>query len=152
VNALWIVLFFAVMAVMWWIAYRIEPHYSSKDGTRFLCNSQEIVEGRPNGRARETRVVVLNDGTLHCRQRHGTRRHGSMWSLIGKSPTPPQRLQVYVAQELDSDHAPPAQLLLRLPQKSRVVAVLDRILTDRDVRRVQPTPGTTPPADPPDQD
>jgi hypothetical protein len=151
VNTLWIVLFFAVMAVMWWIAYRIEPHYSSKDGTRFLCNAQEIVEGKPTGRARETRVVVFDDGTLHCRQRRATNRHGSLWSLIGKSPTPPQRLQVYVAKEVDDD-GKHAQLLLRLPQKSRVVPVLDRILAGRDVRPAQPTPGTTPPADQPDPD
>lgn len=150
-NVVWVLLFFAVMGGAWWLAYKIEPHYASKDGTRFLCTAQEIVEGRPMGRARETRVVVLDDGILHCSQKRAMRRSGSLWAIVGKSPTPPKRLEVYVAQELHDGHALPNQLAIRVPSKSRVVPVLEQILVDREIRRAELLRGTAaadPPADP----
>jgi hypothetical protein len=152
VDAVWIVLFFAVMGGLWWVAYKIEPHYASKDGLRFLCNAQEINEGQPAGRPRETRVLVMGDGALHCTQKRMMRRSGSLWTLIGKSDEPPKRLQVYLAQELDDGHALPGLLALRIPDKSRVIAVLDRILEERELRRSRPNQGTSESADPPDRD
>jgi hypothetical protein len=152
VDTLWIVLFFAVMAGLWWVAYKIEPHYASKDGKRFLCTAQEIVEGQPAGRARETRVMVLDDGVLHCSQKRGLRRNGSLWALVGKSPSPPRRLQVYVAQELLDGHALPNQLAIRLPAKSRVIPILEQLLADREVRRERAIRGTVESVEPPDPD
>jgi hypothetical protein len=152
VNTLWIVLFFAVMAGLWWVSYKIEPHYASKDGKRFLCTAQEIVGGQPAGRSRETRVMVLDDGVLHCSQKRGLRRNGALWALVGKSPSPPRRLQVYVAQELLDGHALPNQLAIRVPANSRVIPILEQLLTDREVRRSEAIRGTAAPVEPPDPD
>lgn len=132
VDVVWIVLFFAGMAALWWLAYRIEPHYSSKDGRRFLCTAQELVGGEPNGRPRETRVIVMDDGALHCSQKRMMRRSGNLWVLVGKSPTPPKRLEVFVAQQFEDGRAAQGQLAIRVPRKSRVVQVLDAALARRE--------------------
>jgi hypothetical protein len=152
VDAFWIVLFFAAMAGLWWVAYKIEPHYASKDGKRFLCTSQEIVEGQPAGRTRETRVLILDDGVLHCARKRGLRRDGGLWALVGKSPSPPKRLQVFVAQELLDGHALPNQLAIRVPAKSRVIPLLDEILAEREIRRAATARGTAAQVPPPDPD
>jgi hypothetical protein len=135
VDYVWIVLFMAAMAGLWWLAYRIEPHYSSKDGRRFLCTAQEVEGGEPTGRPKETRVIVMDDGALHCTQKKMMRRSGALWVLVGKSPTPPKRLEVYVAQQFEDGRATQGQLALRVPSKSRVVPVLDAALSRRGSAR-----------------
>jgi hypothetical protein len=152
VNVLWTVLFVTVVAAMFWGAYKIEPHYASKDGLRFLCNAQELADGEPLTRHKEIRVAVLPDGSLHCSQKEKLRRTRSAWTLVGKSPDPPRNLEVYVAQQFDAGHSLPGQLALRIPKKSRVVPVLDKILADRELRQSRHVRGTPSPAAPPDQD
>ncbi len=129
----WITLGVAVLAGMWWVGYKMEPHYASRDGHRFMCNAQELADGQPLTRHKETRVVVLADGALHVTQKSAMRRKSSMWTLIGKAPDPPKRLEVYVAQQsLDGQHIP-RQLFIRVPKTSRVVAVMDGVLADDDL-------------------
>lgn len=133
-DYVWIVLFIGGMAGLWWLAYRIEPHYSSKDGRRFLCTAQEVEGGEPTGRPR-TRVIVMDDGALHCSQKRMMRRSGALWVLVGKSPTPPKRLEVYVAQQFEDGRATTSQLSIRVPRSSRVVPVLDEALARRGTAR-----------------
>jgi hypothetical protein len=140
VDVVWTLLFVAAMGAMWWGATRLEPHYSSKDGRRFMCTAQEIIEGELAGRPRETRVIVMTDGALHCSQKRMMRRSGSLWAIVGKSPAPPRKLDVYLLRELADGREAGGQMAVRIPRKSRVVPILDGILANRGV-----TPGLTAP-------
>ncbi|MDO8389846.1 MAG: hypothetical protein Q7V57_05100 [Actinomycetota bacterium] len=123
----WFSLLIVAMVGMWWLAYRMEPHWSTKDGRRFMCTTQDLSNPQFPGRKRETRVVVTSDGALRVTLKNGLRRRQSVWTLIGKSPDPPKRLQVYVAQQR-TDGKAATMMSLRVPAKSRVVPVLDAAL------------------------
>jgi len=140
VDLLWTLLFVAAMGGMWWGASRLEPHYASKDGRRFLCTAQEIIDGEVAGRPRETRVMVMVDGALHCSQKRMMRRSGSLWAVVGKSPAPPRKLDIYLLREMVDGREAPGQMAIRIPRKSRVVPLLDGILAQRGV-----TPGRAAP-------
>lgn len=152
VDFVWIALLVGVMGGMWWVAYRMEPHWASRDGHRFLCTAQELEGGKPIGHPRETRVLVTADGALYVTQKRMMRRRTSMWTLIGKSPEPPRKLQVYVAQQRSDGVAMLSHLALRIPNKSRCVSVLDGVLTDLGLNPSPSTPGSAAPAAPPDRD
>jgi hypothetical protein len=152
VDYVWIALTVIVMGGMWWVAYRMEPHWSSRDGMRFLCGAQELVDGNTIGHPRETRVVVTPDGAMFVTQKRMMRRRSSSWVLIGKSPEPPRKVQVYVAQHHTDGHNIPSHLALRIPNKSRCVPVLDEILANAESRASRRAPGSAAPAGPPDRD
>ena len=121
------------MAGLWWVAYRMEPHWSSKDGRRFLCISQELPEGFSPGRRREARVTVLDDGTLIVGQKRAMRRRQSTWTLEGKGDsagTGRGARAVYLARER-VDGKGGMRMALRLPVNSRSVSVLDALLSER---------------------
>jgi hypothetical protein len=152
VEFVWISLFVAVMVGMWWFAYRMEPHWSTKDGKRFLCSAQEIEKNTTIGRPREPRVMVLPDGLLHISQKRMMRRKHSRWMLVGKSPDAPKKVHLYLAQLRQDGNNLPATLALRIPTKSRVAPVLDAILAERDLATSRPAARNSRPADPPDPD
>ena len=109
------------------LAHRIEPHWVAKDGTRFLTMSEPVDRfGSVTGRRREVRGTLLPDGGLMLRQRSLVRSAGSVWSIREKSPHPPAGRQLYVLQAVPP---PPdgSMLVLRLPAKSALVPVLDRL-------------------------
>ena len=80
---LWTILAIGVMGLLAWVGFRIEPHWSSKDGRRFLCSGQLLsTRGEPLGRWRETNVSITADGSFHIEQkRMMLRRHGSTWTM-----------------------------------------------------------------------
>jgi len=98
VEYLGAVAFVAVLGAMLFAAFKLEPHWASKDGLRFLCNTQEMLGDQPAGRPRETQVAVLPDGSLHVSQKRNMRRRGSTWTLIGKSDSPPRKREVFLAR------------------------------------------------------
>lgn len=132
VEYVWFALLILVMAAMWWLAYRMEPHWSTHDGRRFLCTSQDVTDTAHPGRRREARVVVTPDGTLYVTHKVGLRRRETAWTLIGKSPTPPRKIQIYLARECTDGHGT-GMLALRLPRKSRCIEVLDGVLAGSPV-------------------
>jgi hypothetical protein len=125
--------FCALMAGLYWFAYRMDPHYSSKDGTRFLCNAQDLVDAEPFGRKRETRVTVDHDGVLLVSQKKFAKRSKERWALVGKSPEPPRGKTVYVIRQFDDGKWLPEMMTLSLPSKSRSIAVLDDAMARRGV-------------------
>lgn len=136
---LWTVLFLTAVFGMWLISTCMEPHYSSKDGRRFMANAQEIVDGRPVGRMRETRVEVLPDGMLYCARKRMIKRYVAEFVLVGSSPTPPRRRRVYLAHAVNDGMTISAtELAIRVPESSRVVPVLDEILAQRALRQANP--------------
>ncbi|MEZ5248022.1 MAG: hypothetical protein R2713_02050 [Ilumatobacteraceae bacterium] len=59
----WLALAVAVMVFLAWVGFRIEPHWVSKDRSRFICNAQLLTEqGEPVGRFRETKILVEPTG------------------------------------------------------------------------------------------
>jgi hypothetical protein len=128
-SVLWVVLPLIAVSLMYWLSYRIEPHWVSKDGHRFLCTLQPITgRGEAEGRPKEARVLIEPDGMLRLTQRR-VMRHSldERWTIAGKSPTPPARKAVYVLNALDDDGTS-GQLALKLPESSRAVPVLDEII------------------------
>jgi len=59
----WAVVLLATVAGLFWLASRIEPHWSSPDGSRFTCRVQEIdATGRPTTRWYEARCEIVEGG------------------------------------------------------------------------------------------
>ena len=142
VDYVWISLTVLVLAGMWWLGYKLEPHWVSKDGTRFLCNAQEIEQGEPVGRLRETRITVMPDGYLIVSRKRIIRRRYSKWQLVGKAPEPPKKMEVYLAQLREDGQAIPAMLSMRVPSKSRCVPVLDAALAKLNAPASTRPPGS----------
>jgi hypothetical protein len=122
----------AIVGGLFYLSFRIEPHWVSKDGRRFLCNVEPITkQGVSAGRPRETWVVVLPDGSLQLDRRRPMRKRLSQtWTIAGKAPDPPRRRAVYVLNTLFDDGSA-GQLAVRLPASSRAVPVLDEIVQRR---------------------
>lgn len=141
VEWLWIAIVLLVLAGLWWIGYRLEPHWVSRDGQRFMCGTQEFFHGTTAGHPRETQVALLPDGAMHITHKRMMRRQRSVWQLVGKSADPPKGLEIYVAQQTVDGNARPEMMALRIPKKSRCVAILDAELA-RLGFNIDP-PGTT---------
>lgn len=117
-----------------------------------MCGAQEFFHGQLGGHPRETQVALLPGGSLHITQKRMMRRQRSTWSLIGKSADPPKGLEIYVAQQFTDGVAKPEMLALRIPKKSRCVALLNAELERAGVKVAKPaTPETPSPVDSPDQ-
>jgi hypothetical protein len=126
---LWAILALAVMGLLAWIGFRIEPHWASKDGRRFLCSGQLLSkQGEPLSGWRETHVLVGQGTTVQVEQKRMMRRHGSSWNLSGESPDPPRKRVVFLATGHDGDGRP-AMMALKLPDDSKALPVLREMLT-----------------------
>ena len=167
VEYVWLALVIILLGGMWWVGYRMEPHWVSRDGERFMCGAQEFFHGQLGGHPRETQVAFVAGGSLHITQKRMLRRKRSLWWLVGKSADPPKGLEIYVAQQTVDGVATPTMLALRIPKKSRCIALLDAELAKAEAKTTKPTtarpttekvttgqasPKTPSPVDPPDQD
>lgn len=131
VDWLWGIAAVAIMGLLAWAGFRIEPHWVSKDGHRFLCSGQLLSHlGEPLGRWRETRIIVDRDGQIQVDQKRLLRRKSSMWALSGESPDPPKRRSVFLLRGHDAD-GQTRMLALRLPTKSRAIPVLRDVMQRR---------------------
>ena len=128
VDVFFVVLAVAICAALFYIGYRIEPHYVSKDGHRFLSTGQFIsAHGDPEGRKREVWISVLPGNRLQMKAKRGLRRTVSDWSIEGKADEPPPRRAVYVLCSR-TPGGTTHRMTIQLPSKSRAVAVLDEAL------------------------
>lgn len=118
-----------VIGGMLFVAYRMEPHWVSRDGQRFLCNAQPLDElGNTVGRWREMRVTIMSDGRLNVAKRALLMgRVNGYWSMRAKSPAPPRGKVVYVLAQPTEEKAPDL-LAIRLPATSRAIPHLDALL------------------------
>lgn len=151
VDYVWIALIIVVMGAMWWVAYRMEPHWVSRDGTRFLCTAQELDGVNAVGHPRETRVLITGDGALYVTQKRRMRRKTTMWTLMAKAPAAPRRMQVYVAKHREAGNPIESHLAIRIPAKSRCIAILDDLLAKTAVTASPLAPESAATADQPDQ-
>jgi hypothetical protein len=139
VEVVWVLLALAVCLAIGYLGYRIEPHHVSKDGTRFLSMGQWLsTHGDPDGRKREVWARVLPDGQLQIDSKRRLHREVTLWSLEGKSPSPPPKREVYVLRTV-SNLGTLQRMTLRLPSKSRAVTTLDALLSK--AKSTAPEPG-----------
>ena len=128
IDVLWILLAVALCAFVAWLGFLIEPHWVSRDGTRFLCNGQKMsIRGEPIGRWHETKVIVGTRGQLHIDQKRFMRRTSSSWTLEGEAPEPPRRKRVFLLRGHDETGVA-IMFALRMPASSRAVISLEQLL------------------------
>lgn len=129
VYTLLAVAFIVGCGLMFWLANRIEPHWSTADGRRFLCMAEFMDDhGVALTGARETRVIVLPNGLLQVDQKRSFRRRTWMMRIEARSPSPPKGRVVYLLRGRDDSDAT-FLVALRLPQRSRAIPVLDGLLS-----------------------
>jgi hypothetical protein len=158
----------AVCGGMFYLANRIEPHWVSRDGSRFLTTAQEIDQFGVPGRKREVRVLVDQDSeALVVTRRSFMRPSSSVWTIASKSPKPPKGRVVFHLKAVSGAEDVSA-LALRLPERSRILPRLEQLLEEtgdeavmrreRLARRAQQEateasadPGSPPPDQPADR-
>jgi hypothetical protein len=119
----WLVLSIAICVGLAWVAMRMEPHWVSKDGRSMLCSGQHIdAQGNPQGRWRETRVIVPEEGPLLVEQKRMLRRHSSYWHLEQQAPAKGSKA-VFLLRGHDSDGTL-AFMAVRFPARSRALAIM----------------------------
>ncbi|MEI7619889.1 MAG: hypothetical protein WCK14_14870 [Actinomycetota bacterium] len=145
----------ALCAAMLWAAFRMEPHWVSKDAQRMVCYGQTISrDGRSVGRWRELRANIDLDGTVHIRPRRGGLSNpqgsgsgsgsgksasgfmqhrmprSSRWLVAGPSDNPPKRRVIYLL-ECGPDDELDFLVALRLPATSKAIPMLDAAAAKR---------------------
>jgi hypothetical protein len=112
-----------IATAMAWYGFKMEPHWVSKDGARFICRGQLIgVQGREVGRPRDYRCEIRPDGTVAAGRRTFLGRDDGIWKLMGRAPEQPRKRAVFL---LSGGYAGAEVLVLRLPSSSRAVPLLD---------------------------
>lgn len=132
-DVLWVLLALAICIGLYVVAYRIEPHWVSKDGTRFMCTMQPVDRHDvPQGRIREVRGRFLADGVLRLDQKQPMRRTSAAWELVGRAPLQAKRRAVFTVRKVaPTDDATPTRIVLRLPADSALVARFDAQIESR---------------------
>jgi hypothetical protein len=120
----------ALCAGLGWLAFRMEPHWVSKDGERMLCAGQPMsAHGDPLGRWRETRVALMEPGHVQVEQKQRLRRSTSYWRIERQSDAPVRGKTIFLLRASSSNEA--ELLAIRLPAKSRAVVALQDHLAQR---------------------
>ena len=139
-DVLWAVGFAALLGGMYYLAYKVEPHWVSKDGERFICMGQVMDHhGNPRSGWREYRVEVRWDGSVATRRRsRWVRSDARTWRMRARSDDPPKRKAIYLLaaerpeQDVRAQRRPSPfdddLLAIRLPESSRAIAVLDDLV------------------------
>jgi hypothetical protein len=110
-------------AALVWFAFGREPHWSSRDGTRFICRAQLVeIHGRSDGRWREVRGSLSHDGTVAIQPRGlGGREMAGNWRPESATPEESGRK---VSILLRGERI----LVLRMPRDSRTARLLVDLL------------------------
>lgn len=136
-DVVWVLLAAGVCAGLFYLSYRIEPHWISKDGQRFMCTMQTLGKHDvPGSRIREVRCRLHDDGTIRLDQKQTMRRTSSTWEVVGRAPLQPKGKVVFTVREhgaVDDEGLQTAsrRRALRLPATSALVAELDRRIAAR---------------------
>jgi hypothetical protein len=120
---LWALVLVALAGGLFWLAARLEPHWSSPDGSRFTCRVQEIDNaGRPLSRWYGARAEVV-EGRVAIRKKVLMRTAAPVdpRPVSARSERPPRGTAIYL---LPGDPL----LALRIPASSRAVACLDALV------------------------
>lgn len=112
-----------------WLAYRLEPHWVSKDGARFLTVARYVNQwGLPFGRKFEVRVAIDHDSEALLVSRKSLRRTlKGVWVIESKLADPPKNKVVFVLKDVTGvDEI--GSLWLTIPTKSKALPRLEAVL------------------------
>lgn len=123
-NLLSTVGFFAVVGLLAWLGWGLEPHWSSKDGRKFMCRMQRApLDDADRPRWHDVKVAVDAESLfVFSRSRRASELRGD-WRIIGVSDDAAKKRRIY---ELRSTNGDPASL--RVPVNSRCVPILDQLV------------------------
>jgi hypothetical protein len=120
-----LILFLGGCVLLMWLSRRIEPHWVSKDGQQFTCRVAELHADRGEvGSWDQARVAVNGDDGLTVAvkpklfRKPGSRAPIRMLRVEGRTDSDRSGLVVYLLSGEE-------QMALRVPKKSRAVAILD---------------------------
>ena len=123
-TAFWTIVLLGTVAGLFWLASRIEPHWSSSDGTHFTCRVQEIdATGRPTTRWYEARCELV-EGEVAITKKVLMRKGQAVdpRPVSARSDHAPRRKAIYLL--------PGAPMYaVRVPSSSRAADRLDALLT-----------------------
>jgi hypothetical protein len=113
---------------LYYLSSRIEPHWVSKDESRFLTVAQDLDQhGVPIGRKRDVRVHIDSESdALIVSRRSLLRPSSAVWTVNSRSEASRGR-NVYVLRPA-SPNPDVALLALRVPQRSKVTPRLAELL------------------------
>jgi hypothetical protein len=136
-DVVWMMLALCVCAGLLYLSYRIEPHFVSKDGQRFMATMQTLGQHDvPTSRIREVRGRFLDEGTIRLDQKQGMRRTSEAWHVVGRSPIQAKGKVIFTvvqggdapsAAGNDAAQGATRRAALRLPASSTLVARLDEL-------------------------
>ncbi|CAN5616290.1 hypothetical protein BH24ACT5_BH24ACT5_14470 [soil metagenome] len=130
-DVLSVVAAFTVCGLLALLAYRLEPHWVSKDGTRFLTVARYVNQwGLPFGRKFEVRVAIDHDSESLLVSRRSLRRTlKGVWVIESKLADPPRGKVVFVLKDVTGvDEI--GNLWLTIPTKSKALPRLEAIVGD----------------------
>ena len=116
----------AFCGLLAWVAFRVEPHWCSKDGRRMIARAQLLPDPhQPASRWNEVRVFVSeNMVILRTRGMRATELRGE-YRVVGKSPAPPKKQEIYI---LRGDE----EVLIRIPRNSRAITTFEELLSSKN--------------------
>ncbi len=122
-NALTTVAFVALLGGLTWLVRSRDPHWSSKDGTKFICRVQVLNEhGGTPSRWREVRCTITGNDTIAIVPRgFGHRNLAKEWRVVELMTVGPKRSRIFL---LRNEHL----VALRVPASSRAAARLNDLL------------------------
>lgn len=122
-NILSTVGFLVFLGIAARFAFGSDPHWCSRDGRRFSCRAQTVFEATgTTSRWIEARAAVTVDGHVLLRPR-GLSRHNihGEWSVVRADWSDNRKRRLYVLRR-------DGLVSIRVPAKSRCVAVLDALV------------------------
>jgi hypothetical protein len=120
IDVLWVVLVIGGCGLALWGASKIEPHWVSKDGRKFIASVQLIGKDGGLSRPQEVRGAITDRGEVWLRSRRRIGRFQGFWMMAGASPEPPRGKRVYLLRG-EPDVA------LRVPTSSKLVERLEAL-------------------------
>ena len=123
-TVVWAVVLIGVAGLLFWLAMRLEPHWSASDGSRFTCRVQEIdpAAGRPVSRWYEARAEIV-DGKVVITKKVLMRRGVPVDARVvsARSDEAPRGRAIYLL-------AGAPLLAVRIPARSPAVTRLEALL------------------------
>jgi len=123
-NLLSTVGFFALLGLLAWLGWGLEPHWASKDGHKIMCRMQ-LAPNDPHDRPRWHDVKIAVDDRelfVSARSRRAANLRGS-WRVVGTVNDEAKKWRIYELRSANDGAAS-----VRVPQKSRCVPVLDGLV------------------------
>jgi hypothetical protein len=122
-TVFWTVVLLGTVAALFWLASRIEPHWSSPDGSRFTCRVQEIdATGRSTTRWYEARCEIV-EGEVAITKKVLMRKGQAVdpRPVSARSDHAPRRKAIYLL-------AGSPLYAVRVPSSSRAAERMDALL------------------------